>query len=119
MSCLFQSLGYFLTDTNPERLRQEICNYLSSNPKLIDNLSIEELASFEGTNLKNYISDMRQSSTWGGAIEIKAFCDIFNINVNVIILKDKKTVNFLSTNQPSLGTITISWNGSHFEPIIN
>lgn len=118
MSCLFQSLGYFLTDTNPDRLREEICNYLSSNPNLVDNLSLEELTSIEGINANDYISGMRKRSTWGGAIEIKAFCDIFNINVEVTVLKDGKKIMFLSSKQPALGVVKISWTGNHFEPVI-
>lgn len=121
MSCLFQSLGYFMLDKDPSRLRNDICNYLESNPKLMDDLTLDQIIGLEFNQLqgdfKSYIEVMRNENTWGGAIEIKAFCEMYSANVEVVILSDGKKV-FFQPQTPSNILIRISWNGSHFEPVV-
>ena len=68
MSCLFNSLSYFI-DANADEIRQVICNYLKENKPLIDGLDTHFILSLDNDN---YINNMRHSSTWGGAIEIQA-----------------------------------------------
>ena len=116
MSCLFQSLGYFMMDKNPSRLRKDICDYLESNPKMMDDLTLEQIVGLEGISNKSYVDQMRGENTWGGAIEIKAFCDLYGVNVEVIILADGKKVTFNPKKGPSEISVIITWNGNHFEP---
>jgi hypothetical protein len=117
MSCLFQSLSYFMIKNEPEMLRQEICNFLESNPNLVDDLSLDQIMSIDGVTKEQYISEMRKNSTWGGAIEIKAFCDMYHINVEVIVLNsDNKRIFFEPNIKPCNKLLRISWNGNHFEP---
>ena len=99
MSCLFNSLSYFVKE-NSDELRHNICNYLEKNPPLMDGMTTEQVIYFEnGQNLKDYIKNMRNTSTWGGAIEIKAFCNIYKKNVFVRNIRDStsKLIEFVAT----------------------
>lgn len=120
MSCLFISLGYFMLDRDPDRLRQDICDYLESNPKLYDDtLDLESITQLDGITKEQYLQNMRRSQTWGGAVEIKAFCDLYEIDVEVSVIGNGKTVLFKSGKPHRNGLIKIYWTGNHFEPITN
>lgn len=66
----------------------------------------------------DYLLRMSMDSTWGGAIEIQAMCNLFRISIRIHILGNGTTVEFV----PAAGGITpehaidLTWNGSHFEP---
>jgi hypothetical protein len=118
MSCLFQSLSAFIEDTDASKLRHIIADYLEKNPILYDNEKIGDIVSWEHGNptLEQYVARMRMPSTWGGAIEIKAFCDMFQIGVHVLVLRDRKTIEFQPSNMTAKDHFTITWNGAHYEP---
>ena len=120
MSCLFESLAFFMINNNSEQLRQEICNYLLSNPNLVDDISFEQIASLDGINREQYVSEMRKNQTWGGAIEIKAFCDMYHINVQVVMLgsNENKSILFEGKDKPNR-FLRITYNGNHYEPLPN
>ena len=64
---------------------------------------------------------MRLQSTWGGAIEIQAACNIWNLS---IIVKDirsnpSKNIEFIPISNEFSKTIHITWSGGHYEPVIN
>lgn len=121
MSCLFQSLSAFIQNTDATALRHIIADYLEKNPVLYDNEKISDIVQWEDgrPTLEQYVAKMRLQSTWGGAIEIKAFCDLFRASVSVLVLRDKKMVEFTpsSTQGPEPLRFTISWNGFHYEPM--
>lgn len=115
MSCLFDTLSVHV-GLGSNELRQKICDYLEENPNLFEDISTEEYVKWVGEgypNLKSYIMKMRNRSTWGGAIEIKAFCNMFNVNVNVNEKRGKNNkIEFVvdkDTNE-----LTINWNGGHY-----
>ena len=67
---------------------------------------------------------MRSPSTWGGAIEIQAACNIWNLRINVSNYRDfspkdenNKVIEFLPINGVVKESINIYWNGGHYEPI--
>lgn len=73
MSCLFNSLAS-LVQQDPVQLRAEICAFLESNPPMMDDIKADSIVHWEnGQSMDDYLRDMRQSQTWGGAIELKAF----------------------------------------------
>lgn len=115
MSCLFNSLSYFIIDINADKLRKIICDYIEHNPFLYDDIDVKMAAN---NNIDKYVNKMRKTSTWGGAIEIKAFCDIYNIIVKVKT-NDNKLINFIpkQSKNPIKGFIIVSWNGGHYKPI--
>lgn len=84
----------------------------------MDDLRLEDILKAEGNaSLENYISTMRNEAVWGGAIEIKAFCDMYRVGVEVFITYTQKSVFFYPSTprDPPLFT-RIEWTGNHFEP---
>ena len=115
MSCLFTSLANFHPGINTNQMRLLIVNYLSTNPKL-GGINTSTLIKWEkNIPINRYIFQMRQQNQWGGAIEIKAYCDIFKINVNVKSLPNSKIIEFLSKYKTDK-IINIQWNGFHYTP---
>jgi hypothetical protein len=121
MSCLFRSLSYFITNVQTEELRNIITDYIEKDPILIaPDGRLSTYLSFDKRNLTDYTREMRKSSTWGGAIEIRAFCELFKIKVFVYVIRDNKFIEFVPSNYTDNSKfIKISWNGSHYEPIKN
>jgi hypothetical protein len=118
MSCLFQSLSYFIKNLDENQLRKEICDYLEKNPKIFEDFQLNELTIItDNMNLSQYISHMRNPSTWGSALELKCFCNIYN--VVVIVHYRNRQIEFLpnsNTNNP-IGKINIGYTGNHYFPI--
>lgn len=121
MSCLFRSLSAFVQDVDENELRHKICNYLESNPSLMDDLSLKDILHVEGMETTDYVRSMRHSSTWGGAIEIKAFCEMYRVGVVVHIRQTQKEVIFKPSGMEeavSMQAVMIEWQGAHYEPIL-
>ncbi len=116
MSCLFDTLSKFVNLSSAE-LRKNICNYLSENPRMVEDVCASDYVKWnnEGHNsLNDYILSMRNSGTWGGAIEIKAFCNMYFMNVNVLDTRtNKHTIQFVEGGKHKQ-TININWNGGHY-----
>lgn len=118
MSCLFNSLNYFIKEGSYE-IRQKICDYLQDNKPIIDGLETNDVLIFENQNVNNYITNMRLTSTWGGAIEIQCACIIWKLRINVKNYRDNnnKIIEFLPLNSIYNETINVYWTGGHYEPI--
>jgi hypothetical protein len=67
-----------------------------------------------GSDLESYVARMRNISTWGGGIEIKSFCERFNVAVAVYF--GDKIINFSPDNNNANATIHIKYTGNHYEP---
>lgn len=120
MSCLFRSLATFVNGMDETTLRKQICDYMERNPQLIPDMSLHEILATEGTNTEEYVQSMRQSATWGGALEIKAFCEIYHVGVIVHVRQTGNDILFRpSTNQERLLIVRIEWQGCHYEPILS
>lgn len=117
MSCLFNSLSKFISHQDSQKLRQDICNYLESNKPLVDELTIKEIAELDGLTQEQYIQNMRNDNTWGGAPEIKAFCEMYHIGVKVLVNSSGKIIDFKASEDFDR-FVVISWTGNHFEPIL-
>jgi hypothetical protein len=82
---------------------------------------------------EQYIGAMRTLTTWGGAIEIQAACNIWNARIVVHDIRkgnsqdQKQSIEFLpistdtinatnATNAPDR-TFELEWSGGHYEPI--
>ena len=113
MSCLFNSLSYFINEDS-FKIRQIICDYLEANKPIIDGLNTPDILLFENNN---YILNMRSISTWGGAIEIQAACNIWNLKINVSNHRDGGNIEFIPLTCNYEKTINIYWTGGHYEPI--
>lgn len=116
MSCLFDSLSNFYSEFSSSDIRNIIVNYIETNPKLND-IPISQVIRWEkGMDLKQYVNYMSHSNTWGGAIEIKVFCDIFKTNVIVKSLVNNRNIEFISNKKTKVWNV-VSWNGGHYTPI--
>jgi hypothetical protein len=124
MSCLFDSLEYFLNIPSIE-IRSKICDFLENNKKLFDSIETKDLLELESDN---YVKKMRKNSTWGGAIEIKAACNIWNLEIIVCNIRshdkdDKNNSQIQFIPNDGINDLTkkiyITWNGIHYEPVRN
>lgn len=115
MSCLFDSFSYFLKIPSFQ-IRQMICDYMEQALPILDGLDTNTLLSIESPN---YIVIMRNQGTQGGAIEIQVACNIWNLVIKVVNIRDHtKDIKF----KPLKGIerhkkIKITWNGGHYEPV--
>ena len=127
MSCLFDSVSKFTTNCSSSRLRSMVSDYLRSDPLYWDDLKFSDVFQMYSpddvhfcTNINDYVVKMGLQSTWGGAIEIQAICNLFNISVRVHVLRNRgNVITFLPTAPQTCEPkhcIDISWNGFHFEP---
>ena len=115
MSCLFNSMSYYLTESS-NNIRQKICDYLQENRKIMDSMETRDILNLESPN---YIVNMRKQSTWGGAIEIQCACNIWKIRVLVedVRYKTKNAIiEFIPINNTYEKTINLKWSGGHYEP---
>ena len=100
-------------------MRESICDFLITNPKLSDDLPAEQAIKFETDDevtLEDYVKRMRMESTMGGAIEIKAYCILYKKNVQVLNAQDKRSIDFIE--DPSYEWVNLLWmNKNHYEPI--
>ena len=111
MSCLFDSLCSF-AGVGSRALREQICSFLLQNPQIAEGISISEAVKWlYDQSLPDYVSQMENHSTWGGAIEIKAFCEMFRRNV--VVVAGGAEIEFVSTNAEH-SPIRINWSGCHF-----
>jgi hypothetical protein len=117
MSCLFNSLGHLLNSPS-DAVRQQICDYLEANKPVLEGMETRDLLLLEGpgTGGMNYVQRMRQSSTWGGAIEIQVAVRIWNVNVIVENRRDGTgSIEFVTKEPTSI--LTVYWTGGHYEPV--
>jgi hypothetical protein len=126
MSCLFNSLSHFIEQTDPQSIRQRICDYLQSSSPIIDGMSTSDVLHMDsGSSPDHYIAAMRSPSTWGGAIEIQAACNIWNARIIVHDIRagHGQTIEFLpvatnATNATNaIKTFRLEWSGGHYEPV--
>ena len=118
MSCLFRSLSFFISNIDTEELRHIITDYISKDPILIHpDIRLSTILSVDEISLDVYTKNMKKNTTWGGAIEIKTFCELFQIKVCVYVIQDKKFIEFIPTNWDGNRCIKISWTGNHYEPL--
>ena len=118
MSCLFDSLSFFFK-INSNETRQKICNYLERNEKIIDEMDTKFILSLDGLTPAEYIKNMRQEHTWGGAIEIQAACNLWNIKIVVHNKRNNPntSIEFLPIKSSYSITINLEWTGNHYRPL--
>lgn len=125
MSCLFNSLSHFIAQTDPQAIRQRICDYLQANLPVIDGMSTHDVLQLDSLHTSDqYIAAMRAFTAWGGAIEIQAACNIWNARIVVHDIHScqapKQTIEFLPVSSNATNatnaTFELEWSGGHYEP---
>lgn len=88
-------------------------------------LDLKTIMETENISIEDYVRQMRSNATWGGAIEIKAFCDMYKVNVLVKNIRNENrdpnipdSIEFLCNDTNINRWVEITWNGGHFEPIL-
>jgi len=130
MSCLFNSMSHFIKENGgPHAIRQRICDYLQNNLPILDGMETRDILQLEAPSYEHYISNMRKSSTWGGAIEIQCACNIWNARIIVHDIRShysnnkNNKIEFLPLRAVH-STLTkldfeLEWSGGHYEPCRN
>lgn len=115
MSCLFNSIQSFLP-LGPQEIRNQICDYLAENRPIIDGMETRVILAMDRPN---YVARMRRPSTWGGAIEIQAACNIWAMSVVVHDIRHSRggVIQFLPVNGENNREIHLSWSGGHYTPM--
>ena len=122
MSCLFNSFGRLVGEP-PQAIRGRICDWLATDPALLDDLSASAVVAFEGgaraLDLSGYVARMRSPATWGGAIEIRAFVRLWRRPVRVWAIRGRRWIEFpLDAGVEAAGAeCKLSWTGGHYEPM--
>ena len=62
---------------------------------------------------------MRNTSTWGGAIEIQVACNLWNFKIIVRNHRsnEKSNIEFIPISTQYDKTIELEWTGGHYEPV--
>jgi hypothetical protein len=97
-------------------VRTILVQYLTKNPNINGMRAKEYIYSEKRMSLDEYIAFMKLPSSWGGAIEIKIYCDVFGRNVIVVSQHNYKNIEFFSKKKTNIWDL-IHWNGSHYVPI--
>jgi hypothetical protein len=115
MSCLFNSLSYFIKEDS-YYIRHQICKYLENNFIIIKDLDTKYVLDLDSVD---YIQNMKNISTWGGAIEIQVACNIWKLRIIVNDIqnyRENNKIEFIPINNIYEKTIELYWNESHYEP---
>lgn len=118
MSCLFNSLGALVAE-NPQAIRGRICDWLATDPAIMEDLSASVVIAIEsGQRLGLYVDRMRSPATWGGAIEIRSFVRLWQRPVRVWAIRGRRWIEFpLDVGVAAGPECRLSWTGGHYEPI--
>lgn len=94
----------------------------------MEGLNTMDILVMEAGDPKKYIANMRRPQTWGGAIEIQAAAVLHSARIVVrnirmhrirgrIFTQTTKDIEFLPLTGTVGTTLTVSWNGGHYEPV--
>ncbi|NDE16897.1 hypothetical protein EBZ80_18390 [bacterium] len=121
MSCLFDSLASFVGTTGAV-VRERICAELDTDPTLFPDSPLRVSETHDAsTPHAAYVQQMRHPATWGGAIEIKCFCDLYAAHVHVHMVHRGHTIlSFTPTHAVDAPVVChLGYNGSHYWPLSN
>ena len=113
-NCLFRAIcqSAFGSDSMHLTVRQNVCDHLIKNQNRF------EEAMEEGTDIKDDISKMLIDGEWGGYVELVAFSELYNIQIQVYdSLGSQQPINTVSTADGRV-TITILFSGDHYDSLI-
>lgn len=118
MSCLFNSFSRIVGEA-PQTIRARICDWLATDPALMDDLSASTVVMVEsGKPLDAYVQQMRSVNTWGGAIEIRAFIQLWKRPVKVWAIRQKRWIEFTCPEGNPDQECKLSWTGGHYEAML-
>ena len=112
-SCLFSSIGYLLdndqfTETTKLQYRQILATYIQDNTFDAGLFEIPK---------EDYVQNIVNPSTWGGAIELKIFSDIYQIEIASIDVMTNR-VDIFGQGKGYKNRIYVLYNGVHYDPLV-
>lgn len=112
-SCLFSSIGYLIdseqfSETTKIQYRQIIATYVQEN-------TFEE--GLFPTSKEDYITNIINPSTWGSAVELKIFSDIYKIEIASIDVMTNR-VDIFGQDKNYKNRIYLIYNGIHYDPLV-
>ena len=120
MSCLFDSFSEYLRleerkSISSSDLRRQICEYLMTDPIMLNDQNTRFSELLGKTKSNSYISKMKRGGTWGSAFEINAFCNLYHVNVKVKVISTGKFILFQPLRCCSTRKIVkLEWTGCHY-----
>ena len=125
-ACLFNSLNHLTrmhgygNRWSPERLRIEICDRIEKTEKYhMSALHMRKKGSWD--NIKDYVEDMRDPTSWGDETCIQVACDMFKVNIELVdstLTRDRKYKLFCPTTGAPDTTFHMIWCGRHYQSLI-
>lgn len=114
-SCLFSSIAYLIDKENFNEnskmiFRLMIVDYINDNDNDISNDIL-------GMDKKDYIEKISQPHTWGGAIELALFSEMFNIMIASMDVMTGR-VDMFGEEKDYDRRIYIMYNGVHYDPLV-
>jgi len=112
-SCLFSSIGYLVDSKNfsestKYQYRQLLVNYLED-----DNIEEEML----DLPKEDYIENIQNPATWGGAIELKLFSDMLQTEIASIDVQSNR-VDIFGQDKNYPQRMYVLYNGVHYDPLV-
>ncbi|KAK0610512.1 hypothetical protein B0T17DRAFT_593655 [Bombardia bombarda] len=107
-SCMFTAFGGALHIDNPSVvLRRQVAEYILEHPEKYSKVIL-------GAEPSLYVSRIRESDTWGGAIELSILSDIYSVEISSIDVKSLRVDQF-GENKES--RVIILYSGIHYDRI--
>ena len=104
LSALCDSLLNFGIFRAPQTLREDIVNYLIS----VESINGEVVRDFSNIPWDDYIQQMDIEGTYGNELTLRAFANIFNIEIEIVsTLGNDGRVSINPENSNPLGRITL------------
>jgi ubiquitin thioesterase OTU1 len=112
-SCLFSSIAYLIdhekfNETSSYKYRLMIAEYLINNN--LDNVILD-------LPKNEYIEKIQKADEWGGAIELKLFSDIFEIQIGSIDVQTNR-IDIYGEDKNYDKIIYLLYNGVHYDPLV-
>lgn len=107
-SCMFTAFGGAIALDDPAKhLRQEVADYIIAHPDQYSKVIL-------GDDPVRYTKRMKQSDTWGGAIELSILSDIYDIQICSIDVKSLRVDRF---GENKSTRCIILYSGIHYDRI--
>ena len=117
---MFISIGK-LVGRSSHTVRNDICDYMASHLDTVhQSLTIADWIKWQEHTPEPslYIQRMRQSSTWGGAMELAVATKTYGTDIIVVNGMGKRVAEFKWRDECTARvTLVLQWTGAHYEPV--
>ena len=91
---------------------------MQNNPILFDGIKASDWIFWENnTILHNYVNNMRHPHTWGGAIELKLFSELFQTEIVSFDIQFNRA-DIFGQDKNYIHRIFVLYNGIHYDPLV-